>query len=54
MPGIWVVFTDKVLEELEPQPLFATTEIVPPLVPVVHVIEVEVELPDHPDGVVQV
>ena len=36
------------------QKLFAATEIVPPLAPGVVVIEVEVELPVHPDGKVHV
>ena len=39
---------------LEPHELFAVTEIVPPVTPTVVVIEVEVELPLHPDGNVHV
>ena len=38
---------------LVPHALFALTEIVPPLDPTVADIEVEVELPDQPDGKVQ-
>ena len=37
-----------------PQALFAATEIVPPDEPTVAVMEVEVELPVHPDGRVHV
>jgi hypothetical protein len=43
-----------VLGTLEPHELLAVTEIVPPLFPAVAVIEVDVELPLHPDGKVQV
>jgi len=39
---------------LVPHELLAVTEIVPPLAPGVVVIEVEVELPVHPDGKVHV
>ena len=46
--------TLSVLAELVPQELFAVTEIVPPDVPAVPVIEDEVELPLHPEGNVQV
>ena len=38
----------------EPQELFAVTEIVPPFAPGVAVIDVEAELPLHPDGKVHV
>ena len=38
----------------EPHELFAVTEIVPPFAPGVAVIDVEAELPLHPDGNVQV
>ena len=38
----------------EPQELFAVTEIVPPFAPGVAVIDVEAELPLHPDGNVHV
>ena len=46
--------TFNVLDAEEPQELFAVTEMVPPLDPAVVVIDVEVELPLHPDGNVQV
>ena len=39
---------------LVPHELFAVTEIVPPVAPAVEVIDVEVELPVHPDGKVHV
>jgi len=39
---------------LEPQELLALTNIVPPAAPTVAEIEVEVELPLHPDGKVHV
>ena len=42
--------TINVLGVLLPQPLLAVTEIVPPELPTVAVIEFEVELPDHPEG----
>ena len=46
--------TDKVLAALEPQLLFAFTEIVPPADPAVAVIEVVVEVPLQPEGNVHV
>jgi hypothetical protein len=39
---------------LEPQKLLAVTEIVPPPEPGIVVIDVDAELPLHPDGNVQV
>ena len=42
------------LGALEPQELFAVTDIVPPLDPAVVVIDVLVDDPLHPDGNVQV
>ena len=48
------MLTDKVLTGLLPQPLFAFTEIEPPAVPLVTVIVLVVELPDQPEGKVQV
>ena len=39
---------------LVPHELLAVTEIVPPVAPAVEVIDVEVELPLHPDGKVHV
>ena len=39
---------------LVPQKLFAVTETVPPLASGVAVIDVDVELPPHPDGKVHV
>ena len=47
--------TDKlnVREALVPHVLVAVTEIVPPVAPAVVIIDVEVELPVHPDGNVQ-
>ena len=57
VPG-WegVVITDKpnILAVPEPHELFAATPMVPPVEPAVTVIEVEVELPLHPEGRVQV
>ena len=50
------MFTETVNEVLEllPQELFALTDIVPPMVPAVVVILVDVDVPDHPEGNVQV
>ena len=42
------------LGALEPQELFAVTDIVPPLDPAVVIIDVLVDDPLHPDGNVQV
>ena len=52
--GTGVTDTDRVLGVLGPQALFAVTEMVPPLLPGVALIEVVVELPDQPEGSVQV
>ena len=49
-----VTETASVLALLEPQELFAVTEMVPPAAPAVAVIDAEVELPLHPDCNVQV
>lgn len=51
--GTVATVTLKVLAALVPQVLDAVTEILPPVVPAVAVIEVEVELPVHPAGKVQ-
>ena len=48
------IVTDNVLEALVPQLLLALTEIVPPLLPGVVVMELEVEEPVHPVGKVHV
>ena len=48
--GTGEMVTDKVLGVLLPQLLFAVTEIVPPELPAVAVMEVDVELPDQPEG----
>ena len=48
--GTGETVTDKVLGVLLPQLLFAVTEIVPPELPAVAVMEVDVELPDQPEG----
>ena len=52
--GAVVVVTANVFAVLLPQVLFAVTEIVPPVLPVVTVMVVLVEEPDHPDGNVHV
>ena len=44
----------KVLAVPEPQVLFAVTETFPPVAPAVSVIEVDVEVPVHPEGRVHV
>lgn len=54
VPGAEFTLTVKVWTAEEPQPLFAITEIVPPVAPAVAVIELVVEVPDHPDGSVHV
>jgi hypothetical protein len=46
--------TASVLAGPAPQELFATTEIFPPVLPAVAVIDVEVEEPVHPEGRVHV
>ena len=51
---ITFILTASVRIALEPQLLFAFTLMVPPAVPVATVIEVVVELPVHPVGIVQV
>ena len=48
--GIAVTLTLKSLHELQPLLLQAFTLIVPPLAPAVALIEVEFELPLHPEG----
>ena len=48
--GTDVTVTLKVLHEPQPQLLQALTLIVPPLAPAVAFIEVELELPLHPEG----
>ena len=48
------IVTDNVLAELVPQLLLALTEIMPPLLPGVVVIEFEVDEPVQPDGKVHV
>ena len=53
-PGSADTVTLKVLAAPEPQALFAVTEILPLLAPAVAVIDVEFELPLHPDGKVHV
>jgi hypothetical protein len=52
--GRLVTFTAKVCAVLLPHPLFATTEIVPPVVPAVVLIELVVDVPDQPEGSVHV
>ena len=52
--GVEVTVTGNVLAVLEPQELFAVTEIVPPLEPTVTFIEVEVDEPLQPGGNVHV
>ena len=46
--------TLRVCRVLDPQSLLAVTDMVPPVAPTVAFIEVEVELPLHPDGRVHV
>jgi len=52
--GSAVAETLRILELLEPHELLALTEMVPPDAPAVALIKVEVELPLHPDGKLQV
>ena len=52
--GAEFTVTLSVLAVLVPHALDAVTEIVPPVAPAVALIEVEVELPVHPDGKVHV
>jgi len=52
--GIGVTETFSILAVLDPHELLAVTEIVPPDAPAVASIDVEVELPVHPDGSDQV
>ena len=52
--GFDAITTFNVLSVLEPHELSAVTEIVPPLAPAVAAIDVDVELPLHPDGNVHV
>ncbi len=53
-PGKELIVTDRVRAILDPQVLLAVTEIVPPLLPGVVVIELVVEVPVQPEGSVQV
>jgi hypothetical protein len=48
--GTDVIVTLNLRAVLKPQVLFAETEISPPDAPAIVVIEVEVELPLHPEG----
>ena len=48
------IVTGSVCATLLPQVLLAVTEIVPPLLPAVVMIDVVVEVPVHPDGKVHV
>jgi hypothetical protein len=52
--GIAFTVTASVRAILVPHELVAVTEIVPPVEPAVAVMDVEVELPVHPDGKVHV
>ena len=52
--GAVITDTIRVLAVLVPQVFVAVTDIVPPVVPAVAVIDVVLELPVHPDGNVQV
>jgi len=52
--GVAATVTANVLAELVPHVLDAVTEMVPPVEPATAVIEVEDELPVHPDGNVHV
>ena len=52
--GLQVDVTVNVRAGPAPHPLFAMTEISPPLAPAITLIEVVVELPLQPDGNVQV
>ena len=52
--GIVAIVTLNVLAVPDPHELLAVTDIVPPDAPAVAVIDVEVELPVHPDGNVHV
>lgn len=48
--GVLLVVTLRLRADEEPQTLFAMTEIVPPLDPVVVLIELVVDVPAHPPG----
>ena len=48
--GVMGTDTGNVLALLVPQELLAVTEIVPPIAPAVASIDVEEELPVHPEG----
>ena len=52
--GIAITVTASVCAVLLPHELFAVTEIVPPVEPIVAVMVVPVELPDQPEGNTQV
>jgi hypothetical protein len=51
VPGFALEVTISVLGSLEPQEFFAETEIVPPVDPALEEMDVEVEIPLHPDGI---
>ena len=53
LPGTGFTVTNKDWGELLPQKLIAVTEILPELPPTVVVMDVELELPVHPEGNVQ-
>jgi hypothetical protein len=52
--NVQAIVTASVLVGPAPQVLFALTVILPPAVPAVAVIEVVVDVPDQPEGKVQV
>ena len=52
--GVGVTLTVNVLGELLPQLTLAVTKIAPPELPAVAEMDVDVEVPDQPDGKVQV
>jgi hypothetical protein len=52
--GVGDTLTFITLGELAPQALLALIKMVPPVLPAVVEMDVEVEVPDHPDGRFQV